>query len=355
MNSDPKTSIGAVAIGRNEGGRLVRCLNALVGRVSTVVYVDSGSDDGSVDRARELGAEVVALDTAIPFTAARARNAGLARLLEMDQELRFVQFVDGDCEVRDGWLGQGAQYLAAHEDMGVVCGRRRERYPDASVYNRLCDMEWDTPVGEAEACHGDAMMRVDMLRQLGGFREDMIAGEEPELCVRLRRAGWRVMRLAAEMTYHDASMTRFGQWWRRAQRAGHAFAEGAWLHGRSPQRHNVRPLLSICFWGGAAPVTAFALAWPTSGASLLLLVGYGVLWWRVYRGRRRADAPSTARLYATMTVLGKFAQLLGVMAYVWRRHVLRRKVRLIEYKQTTDNTTGSTITRAQPAKAQRNA
>lgn len=72
-------TVAAVAIGRNEGARLVACLESMVGRVDPIIYVDSGSTDNSVAEARARGAEVVELDMSIPFTAARARNAGAAR------------------------------------------------------------------------------------------------------------------------------------------------------------------------------------------------------------------------------------------------------------------------------------
>ncbi|MEM9139196.1 MAG: glycosyltransferase, partial [Pseudomonadota bacterium] len=206
-------AVGAVIIGRNEGARLIRCL-ASVGSAACMVYVDSGSTDGSVQAAREAGAEVVELDMDMPFTAARARNAGLARLREIGA-FDYVQFIDGDCELQPGWIALALAFLEEHPDVAVACGRRRERFPEASVYNRLCDHEWDTPVGEAKACGGDALMRMTALAAVGGYRDDLIAGEEPELCVRLRAAGWRVWRLDAEMTLHDADMHRFGQWWRR--------------------------------------------------------------------------------------------------------------------------------------------
>ena len=64
--------IGVVAIGRNEGMRLRRCLESVVRRAAVVVYVDSGSQDDSVAFAKSLGVATVVLDLAIPFTAARA-------------------------------------------------------------------------------------------------------------------------------------------------------------------------------------------------------------------------------------------------------------------------------------------
>jgi glycosyltransferase involved in cell wall biosynthesis len=143
--------IGAVLIGRNEGARLLACLASVGAQAGRMVYVDSGSTDGSVTAAQAAGAVVVDLDLSQPFTAARARNEGLARLLE-DGPLDYVQFIDGDCELCDGWIGTAAAFLDAHPDIAVVHGRRRERFPEASLYNQLCDWEWDRPLGEAKAC-----------------------------------------------------------------------------------------------------------------------------------------------------------------------------------------------------------
>jgi glycosyltransferase involved in cell wall biosynthesis/GT2 family glycosyltransferase len=326
------TSLGVVAIGRNEGERLRRCLRSVLAHTPAVVYVDSGSTDDSIAWARAQGVATVELDVSIPFTAARARNAGFDKLIEMYPNLALVQFVDGDCEIDAQWLEHGRRELAARPDAAVVCGRRRERFPDASVYNRLCDMEWDTPVGEAEACGGDALFRVAAFREAKGYRPSLVAGEEPDLCTRLRGAGWKVHRLDAEMSLHDAAMTRFGQWWKRSLRAGHAFAECSRLHRAGRVQLWVRQSRSNWFWGLLLPLIALAAAPLTYGSSLVLLLGYVVLAVRIYRGRRRlgACAPD-ARLYAAFCVLGKFAQVCGQMRYYWGRW-LSRPSTLIEYK-----------------------
>jgi GT2 family glycosyltransferase len=327
------TPFGVVVIGRNEGERLARCLASLRGHPAALVYVDSGSSDGSPERARVSGADVVEVEPSAPFTAARGRNAGLERLAARHPGIELVQFVDGDCEVAPGWLEAAATYLAAHPAVAVVCGRRRERHPAASPWNQLADLEWDTPVGEAQECGGDAMMRVAALREAGGYRAAMIAGEEPELCLRLRRAGHRIVRLDRDMTFHDAALTRMGQWWRRAARAGHAYAECAWLHGGGPERFRVRELASALAWGAALPAAALLGAPFTKGASLLLLAGYAILWRRVYGHRLRAgNSPELARLYAAATVVGKLAQAQGALAFAWNRILRRRASALIEYK-----------------------
>jgi glycosyltransferase involved in cell wall biosynthesis len=325
--------IGLVAIGRNEGQRLRQCLLSALGKVDLIVYVDSGSTDDSVELARSLGVEVVELDLSYPFTAARARNTGFARLLELDAQIEFVQFVDGDCEVVEGWLDRAQSELAAQLTVAVVCGRRRERFPDLSIYNRLCDLEWDTPIGETRACGGDAMMRVTAFQQVSGFNPTLIAGEEPELCVRLRQKGWKILRLDVEMTWHDAQMKSFSQWWKRAIRAGHAYTEGASLHGAEPERHWVKESRSIWFWGLLLPLLALGMVWSTRGLSLVLLAGYPIMTYRIYRYVRLRDLkPRDSILYALFCMLGKFPNLLGKLTFYLNRR-LGRQNKLIEYKQ----------------------
>ncbi len=329
------SKLGIVAIGRNEGDRLQQCLQSVVGRAAQVIYVDSGSTDGSVELARSLGVNVVELDLSIPFTAARARNAGLARLLEVAPDLNDVQFVDGDCEVVEGWLEQAQKVLNTQPDVVVVCGRRRERYPEASIYNRLCDLEWNTPIGEAKACGGDAMMRISALQAVGGYNPHLIAGEEPELCVRLRQNGGKILRIDAEMTLHDAQMTRFGQWWKRSVRAGYAYAEGAWLHGAPPECHWVKESRSIRLWGLIIPALLLTTAIPTHGFSLLLLAGYPLMAYRAYRfAHRSGQTRIEAWLFGLACALAKFPQAQGQARFYWGK-LFRRPSRLIEYNTST--------------------
>jgi GT2 family glycosyltransferase len=318
---------GVVVIGRNEGERLVHCLRSVAG-AGPVVYVDSGSSDGSVALARSEGCRVVELDASLPFSAARARNEGLRVLLAEDPATELVQFVDGDCEVQPEWLATAGRALSASPGAAVVCGRRRERHPERSLYNRLCDLEWDTPLGEARACGGDFLARAAALDQVGGFDPAVVAGEEPELCLRLRRAGWKILRIHAEMTLHDAAITRFGQWWQRMLRSGHAYAQASALHGRFCLRENV----SIVFWAALWPLLALGLAAPSRGASLALLLAYPLQIVRIARRERpRVARPADAWLYACFCVLGKWAQLLGQAKYLLAR-LRGRGPRLIEYK-----------------------
>jgi len=327
------SGVGVVAIGRNEGERLRRCLASALAEGSTVVYVDSGSADDSVSAARSAGAEVVALDRALPFTAARARNEGFRRLREIAPQIGYVQFVDGDCELVAGWLARAVGAIAAPR-VAVVVGRRRERYPERSVYNRLCDMEWASPVGEATACGGDALVAVAPFEEVGGYETSLIAGEEPDLCVRLRGRGWKILRIDAEMTLHDAAMERFWQWWRRNERAGHAFAEVSRRHRAGPEAYWLRETRSNWLWGLALPIAAAGVAPLSIAASLGLLCAYPAQVLRVLLRDRRLEFGLRHRaVYALASVLGKFPQALGQTRYLASR-LRRRPVSLIEYKGT---------------------
>jgi GT2 family glycosyltransferase len=327
------TDVGAVVIGRNEGERLVRALACLRAQNVPIVYVDSGSIDGSVAAARMAGVEVVALDAGRPFTAGRARNEGFTRLRQLHAELRYVQFVDGDCELSDGWIAEAVRFLEGRADVALVAGRLIERDRGASVYNTLCALEWERPIGEISACGGIFMARAAAFADIGGFDEEVPAAEDDELCLRLRGNGWRIWSLDTEMARHDAAMTRFSQWWRRAKRAGYAYAQGAAMHGGTPERHFVRDVRRIWFWALIVPLAALLPAWWTRGWSLLALLGYPLLAARVYVSgrRRRGWAMADARWYAFFTVLGKWPGLLGMLEYHRRRRGAGRH-RAIEYK-----------------------
>lgn len=303
--------VAIIAIGRNEGARLETCLKAAVRMSPLVVYVDSGSTDGSCELAKKYGAQVVNLDLSIPFTAARARNEGFARAISVNPDLEFVQFIDGDCELVDGFIDRALQTMHDKPRAACVCGRRRERFPDASIYNQLCDMEWNTPIGQAKACGGDVLIRVSALKEVNGYNPDVIAGEEPEMCVRLRQKNWEIWRIDSEMTLHDAAMTKFNQWWKRNYRAGHAYAEGFDRHGAPPECFRQKEVKSNWVWG---MLWFVPLVWPLHVLQAIRI------------GLRRKSMP-----YGFSVMIGKLPQMLGQRKY-FRNKSQGRREKIIEYK-----------------------
>jgi GT2 family glycosyltransferase len=336
MSRGSRQDVAIVAIGRNEGERLKSCLRSASCGARTVVYVDSGSVDGSAVYARLAGRRVVELDAAQPFTAARARNAGFACVVEHEPDVPFVQFVDGDCELVEGWLERGVAALNERPDVSIVCGHVREAHPEASVYNRLCDLEWEQTPGEIRTSGGRFMIRREVYSAAGGFRADVIAAEDDEFCVRVRGLGAKILMVDAEMARHDAAMMRFSEWWRRSRRMGYGYAQVAGLHGKGEERYFVRDCRRIWFWGLALPLAAVGLAAFTYGWSLaVLLFAYVLLFARIYlHGRKRGWAAGDASAYAFFTVLAKFPALLGLIEYYWRRG-RGLEPAIIEYKRSS--------------------
>lgn len=320
-------SINLVLIGRNEGDRLVQALAAAKGQAQCLVYVDSGSTDKSVSAAQAAGAIIVELDMSQPFSAARARNAGY-QAAQRHNPSTFVQFIDGDCQIVPGWLAAAERKLRADPTLAVVTGWRSEMYPDASVYNAMCDVEWHRPAGPIVACGGDMMVRAEAFDQVNGFDSTVIAAEDDEFCLRLAASGWALERLPLQMTRHDAAMTNFGQWWRRAVRAGHGFAQVGDMHAGYFSTERKRVLV----FGLFLPVLAvIGAAFSTVLLSLVLLL-YALSYARGVRGIRSEGLPWANSLQqAWFLLISKFPNVIGMATYALRKF-RNRPPEIIEYQ-----------------------
>jgi GT2 family glycosyltransferase len=327
-------ALGFVVIGRNEGERLKRGLKAIkrLCPEAPVIYVDSGSTDESVPFARSLGVLVVELDMSIPFTAARARNAGFARLMEERPSTEFVQFMDGDCELHPAWSQLACSTLASNPEVAIVSGRRVEKHPEMSIFNTLIDIEWNTPVGETLAVLGDMCVKADVFRAVGGFSEQIIAAEDDDFCLRVRAAGFKTWRLDALMSSHDANITRLSQWYQRSKRGGHGYANVNHLHGRGPHRYFRRQLISALFWGALLPAAVVSSALIAPWLAMALLIAYGLSILRsTLRMKHLGYTARVSVLYSLLVYTGKIWEVQGVVQY-WLNHALSRKHCLIEYK-----------------------
>ena len=318
--------IGFVVIGRNEGPRLRSCLESVGAASNRIVYADSGSTDDSVALAQELGAATVALPDDGNLTAARGRNAGYGELRKLHPQCDAVMFLDGDCILQAQFLQQAAAFLEQHPEIAVVCGRRFERYPEASIYNRLCDIEWDTPVGQADECGGDALVRCAAFDAVGGYRSDLRAGEEPEMAARMRAAGWKIWRIDAPMTQHDAKILKLSQWWRRAQRGGFGYAQ-VWS-ATKPLSHRLygKQLRSALTWTLALPAIVVIVAVLTGQAWILLAIpaSYALQFFRI-GSRSHAEGKWTR---AALLLLAKIPETIGALQFT----LTGTKRRVPEYK-----------------------
>ncbi len=318
------TPVDVVLIGRNEGARLVAALDSLQGEARQVVYVDSGSTDSSIAEAEARGALALRLDMSEPFTAARARNSGFAAL----KRPQFVLFIDGDCTLVPGFIDAARAHLEENPHLGLVTGWRSEIHRDASLYNQMCDWEWRRPAGDILACGGDMMVRAEAWQDVGGMDPTVIAAEDDEFCTRLRKAGWGLERIPQEMTRHDANMLRFGQWWARAVRTGHGFAQVGFLH----PDYFVTERRRVLAYGLFLPillVAGIASAW---WLTLLVLAAYGLNYYRTAKGLIAEGLPADqVWRHAILLTLSKLPNMIGAFRYHMRR-VSGAQMRIIEYK-----------------------
>ena len=334
FTTDPTVSV--VVIGRNEGERLVRCLESvralqgLAGGVE-IIYADSASTDGSPARAAALGARVIAVESSRP-TAAQGRNAGWRAAAGT-----FVLFLDGDTILHPDFARLALEALTADATLAAVWGHRREIHPERSIYNRVLDLDWIFPPGLTDYCGGDVLMRRAALESVDGYDPTLIAGEEPELCRRMRAKGYRVLHVDAPMTGHDMAMTRFRQYWRRAVRTGHAYAEVSRRFRGSADPlwgdARIRNLLRGPFWTFAPVVAAVAcVAWRSVWPALALLVLLLVL---TIRSASKAGWKSSDRgalfLYGLHSHLQQVPIFLGQVQFGWSARRGKRQG-LIEYK-----------------------
>ena len=322
--------ISVVVIGRNEGPRLLKCIDSIQSSDYPnleIICVDSASTDGSPECAEALGATLVRLQPEL-LSAALARNAGW-RQAQGD----FILFLDGDTVLEPHFITRAIAELE-NPDVAVVWGHRREIAPEQSLYVRVLDLDWIYPPGDSLFCGGDALMRRSVLEKVGGFDDTLIAGEEPELCRRIRAQGYVIRHIDAPMTKHDLAVNNFSAYWKRAFRAGHAYAELAerfrnsedplWL---ADSRRNYKHALLLLSGLITLPLL------PLPAASFLLLSAVALILRSTLRSSWKTSGLSTRFYYALHSHFQQIPILCGQLAYR-RNQRCGRQQKLIEYKSS---------------------
>jgi glycosyltransferase involved in cell wall biosynthesis len=327
--------LSVVVIGRNEGDRLVSCLQS-IGSVRQMpqpfdlIYVDSRSTDGSPERAASLGATVIVLAPG-KLSAARARNAGWRAATAP-----FILFLDGDTILDPDFVHRALREFE-DPDVAVVFGNRREVRTAASVYNRLVDLDWIARPGFSDFCGGDSLMRREILERTDGFDPDLIAGEEPDLCRRIRASGGKILHIDVPMTGHDMAILHWNQYWRRAVRTGHAYAEVAARYGhtsdplwaRESRGNLLRGSMYILIAAGACMASAVFSSWVPlivlALGGMAMAVRTAILW------RWKAAPWHTLFLFGIHSHIQQVPILQGQLLYLWGRWRGQRH-ELIEYK-----------------------
>ena len=317
--SAPLPAIDVVIIGINVQRYLAECIASVreadyPQKLLSITFVDGGSRDGSVAAGREAGVRVIELDDRHP-TPGRGRNAGL-----FEAKAPYVQFLDADTLLDRDWLKSALRHF--DDSVVAVCGKRSERWPDKNSYHVIASLEWHYEQGPCRYFGGDFLARREPLVAEGGFDDLLVAGEEPDFSARLRRSGWVVWRIPAAMTLHDLNMTTFSQYWKRAYRSGHAYAEVGLRHLGSPERLWSRELARV---SGAVLLPLLLLLSgilfrvPLLGLALALALLLRPLLRAPRIMRRYRVTGGVALLYALHATFVVFPQFLGVVRYLRTR------------------------------------
>jgi acetyltransferase-like isoleucine patch superfamily enzyme/glycosyltransferase involved in cell wall biosynthesis len=337
-------TVSVVIIGRNEGERLRRCIESVIAAnwqdvPYDIWYVDSKSTDDSVGVATRLGARCLVLDDSSPC-AAKARNLGWNAASG-----EYILFLDGDTQLHAAFVKQALQTLS-DPSLCAAWGHRRESDPGQSIYTRVLDLDWVYPPGRTLYFGGDVLVRRQALAQVGGFDPTLKAGEEPEMCARLRARGWLIEHLDVPMTLHDLAVRSLRAYALRCYRGGIAYAEVAYrmkgLGDSLWQRESVRDWSQGLLYALFPFLLLVAILISVPAGLLLLASASCVIGRTAWRCRWKAPGqPWLCLQYAVHSHVQKLPSLAGQMA--WRRaHARDRPVGLVEYKDADHGSQRST-------------
>lgn len=303
--------VSIVVIGRNEEAVLLDALRSarVALEVSAtrgeVIFVDSCSEDRSVALAsEEPGVRVVRIAGG-SVCAARARNVG-ACMASFD----WVQFLDADMTLEPGWLDLTLPIREEGRHV-VVHGRITEENRHPSVWNTAMGMDWEASRRRHGLPGGAALWNRQCFIDLGGFRESLRVGEDPELALRARAEGHRIACLEDAMVRHDLGLEGPGDYLRRSMAIGRSKASviRSRPHDRVAWKRGLAPLVWVLAATAlAATAIAFGLVLP------LLVAGAALVVRRAWLDRREAPSALAAWIHAVHVYAVKLPVSIGVLA-----------------------------------------
>jgi glycosyltransferase involved in cell wall biosynthesis len=196
--------LSVIVIGRNEAARIERCLRSVLASLENVgdyevIYVDSASEDESVAIAARFPIRILQLRRHWTLTPSAGRFIGFRHAAG-----RFLAFVDGDTVLHPAWLGASCAFLRENPEFGGVAGAvDKACFSDdgssapADANRGRCDRQ--AVAASVPSLGGIATYRREAMEQAGTFNPFLPTGEECEVALRIRRAGYKLARIAAPM------------------------------------------------------------------------------------------------------------------------------------------------------------
>ncbi|MGA7669525.1 MAG: glycosyltransferase [Nitrolancea sp.] len=218
MQGDNDLSLDVVIITKNQGWNVRRLVESVLRETESlprtdVILVDSASTDDTVYVAQEFPIRVIRLSKRQRLTAAAGRQAGITQTSG-----DVVLFLDGDMELRHGWIAAALRVFKKEPSVAVISGQVVDQ---PRVTKESCGPARplsNTPVLYDTVPHGGgaAAYRRRVLEKVGSFNPYLFSDEEPELCLRIREAGYRVVKLRMPIADHysdpaGAISTLFGR------------------------------------------------------------------------------------------------------------------------------------------------
>ncbi len=218
----PRVSV--VVVNLNGRMMLESCLNSLWSQVYEdfeVIVVDNGSTDGSVDYLRSMAEErlrIVALPDNRGFAGGSNEGIRVARGA-------CIATLNNDAEAHPGWLGALVDAMEAEPSRGMCASKilfagDRRRIDKAGHLIYLDGLNHGRGSGEMDTGQFDrveevlfpdaaaALYRRDMLDEVGLFDEQFFAyGDDADLGLRGRLAGWTCIYVPSAVVYHIHSAT----------------------------------------------------------------------------------------------------------------------------------------------------
>lgn len=215
------TRLSIVLISKNQAWNIARLIESVTQESACassveIVLVDSASTDQTVKLADRYSITILRLWPDQRLTPAAGRYVGYKYTMG-----DLVLFLDGDMELHPGWLKKALQVVQDRHDIAAVTGqvidlpkvvRADDKPPQAKQ-----SMDAATEIPYAS---GAAMYRRSVLKEVGTFNPHLYSDEEPDLCIRIRHAGYRVVRLQYPIAYHYSDpkgslSTLVGRWRRK--------------------------------------------------------------------------------------------------------------------------------------------
>lgn len=315
----------AVVPTRNEAERLLPCLRALTALdVERIVVADTGSTDGTVERARRWPeARVSVLEAGAPPSWWPNGKAWGLHLASLDVETPWVLFVDADVQVSPRAV-RALTAVAVSEGLDLVSAAPRQRAegPHAAMHaSLLASLVYRTgmPGGPAKrratvVANGQCMLvRTEALRAIGGWR---LTSRSPCEDVTLARLFWETGFRVGFMETPDAEAAMY----RSAKEAWQNWPRSLTLRDRLTRPDPWLGLSTVLF-AQALPLPSFVagLLWGAPRWWLLLQGALGALRVGIAAGMRRAYLRPGRWYWATLLMDVPVALRLWHAAFA-RRH-----------------------------------